>query len=113
MLLVEDRVFERNRENLVRSKRRVVAVLAIDDVVEIAAGRVPEAAIEGSARLVGVGDELIGFGVLRFAQLIRQQAECIVPERVNLDRFAAARGHHPIADFGIHPGSTRDPPPPV
>src|SRR5271154_7589655 len=59
-LLVEDRVFERDREDLVRSERGVVAILAIDDVVEIAATRlVPKAAIEGSARLVRMGCELI------------------------------------------------------
>src|SRR5271154_681964 len=58
-LLVEDRVFERDREDLVRSERVVVAILAIDNVVEIAAGRMPEAVIERSARLVRMGREFV------------------------------------------------------
>ena len=51
-----------------------------------------------------MGCELFGFRVLRFTQPIRQQAQRVVPKRVDLDRLAAARGHHPIADFRIHPG---------
>ena len=97
-------MLECNRKDLVRSKRSVVSVLAVDDVVEIAARRVPKAAIEGSARLVRMGFELFGFRVLRFTQPIRQQVQSVVPKRVDLDRPAAARGHHPIADFRIHPG---------
>ena len=49
---VEDRMLECNRKDLVRSKRSVVSVLAVDDVIEIAASRMPKTAIEGSARLV-------------------------------------------------------------
>jgi len=51
-----------------------------------------------------MGREFIGFGVLRIAQPIRQQAQRIVPERVDFDCLATARSHHPIADLGIHPG---------
>ena len=65
---------ECDRENLVRSKSGVVAVFAIHDVVEVAAGRVPKAAIERVARLVRMGGEHTGFGVMRFAQPVRQQA---------------------------------------
>src|SRR3984893_14002226 len=97
-------MLECDRKNLVRSESNVVTVLAIDDVVEIAACRVPKSAIEGIARLVRMGCEHVCFRVPRFAQPIRQQAERIVPEGVDLDRLAAARGHHPIADFRIHPG---------
>ena len=33
-----------------------------------------------------------------------EQAQGVVPERVDLDRLAAARRHHPVADLGVHPG---------
>src|SRR5271169_6777374 len=97
-------MLECDRKDLVRPESSIVAVLAIDDIVQIAARRMPKAAIEGIARLVRIGCEFLGFGVLCFTQPIRQQAERVVPERVDLDRLAAARGHHPIADFRIHPG---------
>ena len=45
---------ERDREHLIRPARRIVALLAVDDVVEIAALGVPEAALNESARAVGV-----------------------------------------------------------
>src|SRR6267154_1839547 len=51
-----------------------------------------------------MGYERVCFRVLRFTQPICQQAQRVVPKRVDLDRLAAARGHHPIADFRIHPG---------
>src|SRR4029450_1933013 len=43
---VEDRMAERKREDLVGTARRIVARLAIDDVVQISAGVKPEASIE-------------------------------------------------------------------
>src|SRR5882672_4122490 len=35
---------------------------------------------------------------------ILHDAERIVPERLNLDWLPASRRHHPVADFGVHPG---------
>src|SRR5881397_329373 len=29
--------------------------------------------------------------------------ECIIPKRINLDRFAATRRYHPVAHLRIHP----------
>ena len=43
---VEDRMAERKREDLVGTARRIVARLAIDDVVQISAVVKPEASIE-------------------------------------------------------------------
>jgi hypothetical protein len=37
----------------------------------------------------------------------RQQAQRIVPERVDLDRLAAARCYDPIANFCIHSGQSK------
>ena len=48
--------------------------------------------------------DLVGLRVLHFAQPIRQQPERVIPQGIDLDRLAAAWGHHPIAGFGIHPG---------
>src|SRR5439155_4522666 len=33
-----------------------------------------------------------------------KQTQRVVPERIDLHRLAATRRHHPITDFGIHPG---------
>ena len=33
-----------------------------------------------------------------------QQAQRVVPQRVDLDRLAAPRRHHPVVDLGVHPG---------
>ena len=33
-----------------------------------------------------------------------EQAERVVPERVDLDRLAAPRRHHPAVALGVHPG---------
>ena len=43
---VEDRVIERDRKDLVGSERRIVAVVAVDDIVEIAPGLAPETVVE-------------------------------------------------------------------
>src|SRR5215471_3462929 len=34
----------------------------------------------------------------------RHRAQCVVPQRVDLDWLADARRHHPVAELGIHPG---------
>src|ERR1041385_5163915 len=86
--LVEHGVFEREREELIRTARGVfLAVLlpALDNVVEIAALRVPEALVEGASASVGVPGKLAR--ALLFAGLARpafEQAERVVPERVDL-----------------------------
>src|SRR5205823_11896892 len=35
---------------------------------------------------------------------MREQFKRVVPKGINLDRFAASRGYHPVAHFRIHPG---------
>ena len=34
----------------------------------------------------------------------RRRPQGVVPQGVDLDRLAAPRGHHPVADLGVHPG---------
>ena len=47
-------MIERDCEDLIRPARRVIALFAVDDVVEVAAVGVPEAAVERLARAFGV-----------------------------------------------------------
>src|ERR1700733_10490820 len=102
---IEHGMTERHGEDLVRSERRVVSVLAVDDVVEIAIGFVPEATIEGGARPVrqapiraGRVDSSLGL------EPFGEQAKRVVPEGVDFDRLAPARSHDEIAHFRVHPG---------
>src|SRR6266481_6420803 len=48
--------------------------------------------------------KLRGSFVAALAQPTGEQAKGVVPKRVNLDCFSAARGDHPIAHLRIHPG---------
>ena len=87
-------MLERNREDLVRSERGVVTVLAIYNVVEIAARRVPEAAIEGIAQLARMGCELVGFRVIPFplrSTWTDRGSYQAVPQRANRE-IATQRG---------------------
>jgi len=47
----ENRMRQRERDDLIRAARRVVAILAVDDVEQVPHGLVPEAAIERVAHL--------------------------------------------------------------
>src|SRR5262249_34939497 len=65
---------------------------------------VPEAAVKSTPRLLPVLGGGPGRLVSLFlAQPTLEQAEGVVPQRVDLDRLAAPRGHHPIAALRIHP----------
>jgi hypothetical protein len=70
-------------------------MLAIDNIVEITAAIVPEAAIERGLRLFREGRNFVGVRVLRLAQPIRQQAHLSDPSfrhcRADFDRDRAVR----------------------
>ena len=55
-------------------------------------------------RLLGPRRDVVGLRIAGGAQPVAQQAQRVVPQRVDLDRLAAARGHDPVADLGVHPG---------
>src|SRR3954467_10745482 len=99
---------ERNREDLIRTTRLIELprfAVAIDDVVEITACFKPEALVERSARLTGASFETLGLPMLSgLPEPARQQFERVIPERVNLDRFAPTRRDDPVAHFRVHPG---------
>ena len=78
---------------------------AVDDIVQVAPFGVPEALVEGRVGLLRMlGQALCGLVSLLFAYPAFEQAQGVIPEGIDLDRFAAPRRHHPITDFGIHPG---------
>lgn len=89
---------------MVGAEGPVVAVGAVDDVGEVIEVGVEEAGAEGGAKAIG-GDEVAGGGlVVPAGEEAGDGAQGVVPEGVDLDRFADAGGDDPIADLGIHPG---------
>src|ERR1043165_4664247 len=106
--LVEHGMFEREREELVGTARGVfLAVLlpALDNVVEVAALRVPEALVEGAPAPFGVPGKLArALLVAGLARPVFEQTERVVPECVDLDGLAAPRRDDPAVALRIHPG---------
>src|ERR687897_2749782 len=102
--LFEHRMLERYRQQLIRPAGRVVSGLAVHDVVQVAACLVPEAAIERLATALGQRRDRQG-GLVAFflAQPSLQQPKRVVPERIDFDGLASARGHDPAVDLRIHP----------
>ena len=86
------------------TSRSLPPSLRVDDVVEVAAGRVPEPLVERLADAGGAIDRTRGLPIVHFAGPLLHQAQRVVPERVDLDRLAAARRHDPVVDLRVHPG---------
>src|SRR5690606_5251400 len=63
---------------------------------------IPEAGETGAG---ATGQPLEASGIFaKVAGQRRHDAQRVIPEGVYLDRLADAWGHHPAADFRIHPG---------
>src|ERR1019366_4742705 len=88
-----------DREDLIGPERAVefsYDMIAVDYVIEAPTGFIPEArherefpaSIQQLPLVVGLARDL----------------ERVEPQRLDLDRLADARRHHPVADFRIHPG---------
>ena len=102
---VEHGMAQRNGEQLVGPARGIIPVFAVHDVEQVAALCGPEAAVERFARARDVfGERPRGFLAALLAQPALEQAQRIVPERVDLDGFSAARRHHPAIHLRVHPG---------
>src|SRR6478735_7611524 len=93
--LVEDGIFERDCEKLVWPKCRIIApAFSVDNVITVATRLVPKPALERFARTIGsVADDLgcqraCVFGAFRDPAM--KQAERVIPERVDLNRFTPA-----------------------
>src|SRR5262249_13422910 len=104
-VLFQDSMGQGDSEYLVGAASPVVTLLAVHDIVKIAAVRIPEAAVKGvpgPLRLLGQRAGSIVALFLTYPGL--QQAQAVIPQGVDLHRLAAARRDDPIADLGIHPG---------
>src|SRR5262245_31642484 len=98
---------ERNGEELVRPARGVVLARqlgTLDDVVETAGLGIPEALVERVPASLGVRVELTGgLPVTGGPRPLREEAQRVVPERVDLDGLAAPWRDDPPVAFRVHP----------
>ena len=103
---VEHRMVERDREQLVRPARRIVAVLAVDDVVEIAALLVPEALVERLARALGVLAEIAASSPLAVARAVQPSSRRSALYQSALISTALPRRGVTTqsSDLRVHPG---------
>ena len=99
-------VTEGNGKDLIRTQAGVILSIGrVDDVVEIAAGCIPETPIE----LLGVGIRAVAVVTrhCRFVETLSEaghDAQRMLPQRIDLDRLADARRDDLGADLGVHPG---------
>ena len=102
--LVEHRMRQAGGEDLVGADR-AVANVAAHDVVETLFVIVPKHAAE---RFFGEGAALgivrLALGVAESGGQVAHHAQGVVPKRLHLHRFPAARGDDEVADLGVHPG---------
>ena len=102
-------MIERDREDLVRpAGRRRSSLPAVAHRRHRKDNRLPQTKsvrLNDSARALRVFlVALRRFVVSHLAQPAVEQFERVEPKRVDLDRFSAARRHHPIAHLRVHPG---------
>ncbi len=88
---------------LVWTQRIIAAVWAIDHVVEIAAVRVPKA-LEAGRGVLGQRVKRLWLGYTQVGVQPVEHTQRVDPQGIDLHWFPDARGHHPIAHLGIHPG---------
>src|SRR5579883_2127187 len=90
VFLGEDRIIERDREDLIGAAGSIVASLAVHHVEQVFLARIPEAAVEGFAGALRSLAELVDFRAAFFAHPALGQPEGVIPERIDLDRLAAS-----------------------
>ncbi len=100
-------MIERDGEDLVRTKGRIIPLFTVDNVVQVISLGVPEAAVKGGAGLLGVVFYFVAH--LEIAGIVKpllEQSQGVVPQGVDFDSLlsSASGGDHPITDFGVHPG---------
>src|SRR5690606_3872530 len=84
--------------------RRIIAVLPVHHVVEVAALGVPEALIEGCARAVCRRVELVrGLRVASPPLPACEQPLRVIPERIDLYGLSPTRCDDPVVDLCVHP----------
>src|SRR5271155_2366430 len=105
MLMLQQRMRKADSENLVRPDGAIWSSVIAHNVVEATVLFVPEdfkKSGAGAFRECGIMSSLLVVGKARRQPF--HHAQGVVPERLNLHRFAAAGRYHPIANFGVHPG---------
>src|SRR5215472_4312411 len=101
---IEQGVGEADGEDLVGADGGVT-LRAVDDVVEAAGIGVPELRLETTGGLGGeIAADAAAADVAEAAGELLQGAQGVMPERLDFDGLAVARGDHPVADLGVHPG---------
>src|SRR5438067_11004693 len=100
LIALDQRVRQRQGHHLVWPKTRVIPTWSIHDVIAVAAVGVPEAQPRRLARLRGHPREMLA-GARRPLRPVGDQLQRVVPERADLDRFAAPRAYNPVLDSCI------------
>src|SRR5580704_6733237 len=96
---------QRNREYLVGAQRGIVSVFSVHHVVKVAAFFKPETLLKRIVGPAGMFRNRVGsLLTLVIPQPIPQIAQRVVPQRINLNCFAAPRSDYPIVYLRIHPG---------
>ena len=97
---------ERDGEDLVGPQAASSPVLAVDDVVEVAPASYQKRSLnEARTRSARSRDRVAAARCPALdLEPVGEQAQRVVPERVDLDRLAAPRRDDPVADLGVHPG---------
>src|SRR5688572_20326311 len=96
---------QRNGEHLVGADRRVVPRLAVDYIEEAIQGRIPESLVKAFTRAVSIFPNPSGRWDISFLfEPGLEQAQRVVPKRIDLDRLSSPRSDNPISDLRIHPG---------
>ena len=93
---------ERNGEQLIRPQRRIVSFGTVDNVKATIRCRIPKTP-EARARLRRQ-TFVAGCRLSDDASKLHQARECVVPQRVHLDRLADSRRNDALAHLGVHPG---------
>src|SRR5262249_41999605 len=104
-LRIEYGMRQRDREQLIRSNRVIVTVLAVHYIEQRTAAVVPETRIERFANPVGA--TTVAFRTFLIPSLVHpflHEAQCVVPKSVDLNGLAAPRCDDQIAHLCVHPG---------
>ncbi len=103
--LLKNRVAQCDGQELIRTAGRIIALLTVHDIIQVAARPIPETGIERVPCPLRVRHERVCRLITLFGVCpLGEQTQRVVPERIDLHRLAAPWRHHPITDFRIHPG---------
>src|SRR5689334_15499553 len=101
-------MIERDGEELIwppGNVERAWLTITINDMVKITVFFEPKPHDERRARLISITLIAAGrFFIVRFTRPIREQAERVVPKRIDFDCLAATWSNNPIPHLCVHPG---------